>query len=160
MPVDAKQIKADAPAAAPADLVAWVTEVAELTKPDAVYWCDGSVEERDRFYADMVEAGTFIKLNEELRPGSYYAKSDPVSYTHLDVYKRQTIGSRTMATPALTTASRSSRKNGVLIALTRTTTGTPAHTGLLSASCTSSRAVSFSRTDTESSRSNITWSAP
>ncbi len=77
MPVDAKQIKADAPAAAPADLVAWVTEVAELTKPDAVYWCDGSVEERDRFYADMVEAGTFIKLNEELRPGSYYAKSDP-----------------------------------------------------------------------------------
>ena len=77
MSVDAAQITATAPADAPADLVAWVTEVAELTKPDAVYWCDGSVAERDRFYDQMVAAGTFIKLNEAKRPGSYYAKSDP-----------------------------------------------------------------------------------
>ena len=77
MTVDATQIKTNAPADAPADLVAWVTEVAALTKPDDIYWCDGSVEERDRFYDKMVAAGTFIKLNEEKRPGSYYAKSDP-----------------------------------------------------------------------------------
>ncbi len=83
MPVDAKQIKADAPAAAPADLVAWVTEVAELTKPDAVYWCDGSVEERDRFYADMVEAGTFIKLNEVRQVGSVRRGPRRVAHVHL-----------------------------------------------------------------------------
>ncbi len=77
MSVDAAQIAANAPADAPADLVKWVTEVADLTKPDAVYWCDGSVAERDAFYDRMVAAGTFIKLNETKRPGSYYAKSDP-----------------------------------------------------------------------------------
>jgi phosphoenolpyruvate carboxykinase (GTP) len=77
MSVDAAQITANAPADAPADLVKWITEVAELTKPDAVYWCDGSVAERDRFYDEMVAAGTFVKLNEAKRPGSYYAKSDP-----------------------------------------------------------------------------------
>jgi len=77
MTVDTAEIQANAPADAPADLVAWVTEVAELTKPDAVYWCDGSVEERDRFYAQMVAAGTFIKLNEDKRPGSYLARSAP-----------------------------------------------------------------------------------
>ncbi|HEX2856592.1 MAG TPA: phosphoenolpyruvate carboxykinase (GTP), partial [Propionibacteriaceae bacterium] len=67
----------DAPADAAADLVAWVSEVAELTKPDAVHWCDGSIEERDRFYERMVAAGTLIKLNEALRPGSYLARSTP-----------------------------------------------------------------------------------
>ncbi len=66
-----------APADAPADLVTWVTQVAELTKPDAVYWCDGSIEERDRFYEQMVAAGTLIKLNEKKRPGSYLARSTP-----------------------------------------------------------------------------------
>ena len=70
-------VEINAPANAPEDLVAWVTEVAELTKPDSVYWCNGSVEERDRMYADMVAAGTFIKLNEEKRPNSYLARSAP-----------------------------------------------------------------------------------
>ncbi len=55
----------------------WVTQVAELCEPTEVYWCDGSDAEFHRLCESMVKAGTFIKLNEKLRPGSYLCRSTP-----------------------------------------------------------------------------------
>jgi phosphoenolpyruvate carboxykinase (GTP) len=57
-------------------LLNWVEKMAQLTKPDAIHWVDGSVEEDEMLKAQMVAGGTFIKLNEELWPGCYYARSD------------------------------------------------------------------------------------
>jgi phosphoenolpyruvate carboxykinase (GTP) len=45
------------------ELLRWVKEMAELCKPDAIYWCDGSQEEYDRLCQQMVESGTLIRLN-------------------------------------------------------------------------------------------------
>jgi phosphoenolpyruvate carboxykinase (GTP) len=59
------------------ELAAWVREIAELTKPDAVVWCDGSGDEWDRLTALLVENGTFTRLNPELRPNSFWCVSDP-----------------------------------------------------------------------------------
>ena len=55
----------------------WVKKMADLCKPDAIHWVDGSQEEYDSLCADMVESGTFTKLNEDLWPGCFYARSDP-----------------------------------------------------------------------------------
>ncbi|MFG0326454.1 MAG: phosphoenolpyruvate carboxykinase (GTP) [Phycisphaerales bacterium JB037] len=59
------------------ELRAWFAEMRGLLKPDAVHWCDGSQEEYDRLCAEMVESGTFIKLNDKKRPGCFLARSHP-----------------------------------------------------------------------------------
>src|SRR5680860_709297 len=75
----------------------WVSEIAELTQPDRVHWCTGSDEEWVELTNALVDSGTFVRLNEEKKPNSFYAASDPtdvarvegrtficsVSYTHL-----------------------------------------------------------------------------
>jgi phosphoenolpyruvate carboxykinase (GTP) len=58
-------------------LVQWVAEIAALTRPDRVHWCDGSQAEADAIAADLVARGTLRPLNSETRPGCYYAASDP-----------------------------------------------------------------------------------
>ncbi|WP_182171371.1 phosphoenolpyruvate carboxykinase (GTP) [Flaviflexus equikiangi] len=70
-------VKADAPEIAPADLVAWVTEIANLTKPTDIFWVDGSEEEWNLLTGQMVESGMFTRLNPEKRPNSFLARSLP-----------------------------------------------------------------------------------
>ncbi|MGB0372546.1 MAG: phosphoenolpyruvate carboxykinase (GTP) [Opitutales bacterium] len=60
-----------------AALLKWVGKMVEMCEPDSVYWCDGTQEEADRLFGEMVESGMCIKLNEEKRPGSYLFRSDP-----------------------------------------------------------------------------------
>jgi phosphoenolpyruvate carboxykinase (GTP) len=60
-----------------AKLLAWVDEVAAITTPDRIEWCDGSADEYDRLCQLLVDAGTFTKLSDAKRPNSYWAHSDP-----------------------------------------------------------------------------------
>ena len=75
LPIMPKRNPAE-PLATNKHLLKWVDKIANLTKPAAIHWVDGSQEEYDRLCAELVEAGTFTKLNEKLWPNCYYARSD------------------------------------------------------------------------------------
>ena len=58
-------------------LLDWVNKMAALTTPDSIHWVDGSQDEYEQLCADLVDAGTFVGLNQELWPGCFAARSDP-----------------------------------------------------------------------------------
>ena len=66
----------------------WVDDWNKIFEPDQVHWCDGSEEEYEKLTQKLVESGTFIRLNEDLRPNSFLARSDPddVARVESDTY--------------------------------------------------------------------------
>ena len=77
MTVSEKDVRAAAPANAPEDVIEFVTRIAELAKPENVYFTDGSQEEWDRLTTEMVESSVFTRLNPDKRPNSFLARSLP-----------------------------------------------------------------------------------
>ena len=67
-----------------AKLIAWVDQIAELTQPDAIEWCDGSQAEYDRMFEIMLSTGTAERLNDAKRPGSYLVQSDPADVARVE----------------------------------------------------------------------------
>lgn len=71
----------------------WVKEIADMCKPDSIYWCDGSQEENDRLLKEMVESGQAVELDQEKRPGCYAFRSDPSDVARVE--NRTFIASKT-----------------------------------------------------------------
>ena len=65
-------------------LIRWVEKMAELCTPESIHWVDGSEEENTKLCAQLVKTGTFIKLNEDLWPGCYYARSDAADVARVE----------------------------------------------------------------------------
>ena len=65
-------------------ILSWVSEVAELTQPDSIHWCTGSDEEWAQLTDALVESGTFVRLNEEKNPNSFWAASDPTDVARVE----------------------------------------------------------------------------
>jgi phosphoenolpyruvate carboxykinase (GTP) len=83
VPRMSQTIAAEAPTTH-AKLLDWVGEIADLTQPDAVHWCDGSAEEYDRLAQTLIDAGTFERLSDAKRPNSYLALSDPADVARVE----------------------------------------------------------------------------
>jgi phosphoenolpyruvate carboxykinase (GTP) len=67
-----------------AELAAWVDELAALTTPSKIVWVDGSKEENERLSAELVEGGTFIRLNDDKKPHSFWCASDPTDVARVE----------------------------------------------------------------------------
>ena len=65
-------------------LLKWVDDISEMCQPDNIHWCDGSVEEYNKLTELLVNKGTFIKLDENKRPNSYVAQSDPADVARVE----------------------------------------------------------------------------
>ncbi len=74
----------DSPPTTHPRLIAWVREIAELTTPDRVEWCDGSEAEWRRLTDELVEAGTLVRLNPSLKPNSFLARTEPTDVARVE----------------------------------------------------------------------------
>src|SRR5476651_1489486 len=83
-PTSMKKRNTAKPLAENKHLLRWVEKMADLCKPDALHWVDGTKDEYDALCAQMVEGGTFTKLNEKLWPDCYYARSDPTDVARVE----------------------------------------------------------------------------
>ncbi len=65
-------------------ILTWVDEIAELTQPDAIHWCTGSDEEWAQLTDALVDAGTFVRLDEKKKPNSFWARTDPTDVARVE----------------------------------------------------------------------------